>query len=126
MQDHFLVKLSIVMVCTVAGAVVAALAPTLLLEPTQQRALAMSATALGTAGGLLLLRAGWMPLIWCACGYIWSVFVAAWLERRLVGPVFGGVAQHQIYWTLVIVLQSLAGMAISATQWRARHQPEQP
>ncbi|MBA3468542.1 MAG: hypothetical protein H0T53_02750 [Herpetosiphonaceae bacterium] len=123
MQNRSLVTTSIIMICTVLGAIMAAIAPPLLPDPTQQRALAIIATPLGTALGLLLTRSGWRPLSWTGCGYIWSLFIAAWLERRLVGPLFGGANQHSTYFNLVIVLEVLSGLAISAMVWQRRVQP---
>ncbi len=120
MQNRSLVTISILMLGTVFGAIMAAIAPPGLADPTQQRALAVIATPLGTALGLLLTRSGWRPLIWCGCGYIWSLFIAAWLERRLAGPLFGGANQHSTYFNLVILLQVLSGLAIGAVVWRGR------
>jgi hypothetical protein len=126
MQNRSLATISIIMISTVFGAIMAAIAPPGLADPTQQRALAIIATPLGTALGLLLTRSGWRPLVWCGCGYIWSLFIAAWLERRLAGPLFGGAEQHSIYFNLVIVLQVLSGLAIGAFVWKSRAQAETP
>ena len=120
MQNRSLVTISIIMICTVFGATMAAIVPPGLADPIRQRALAIIATPLGTALGLGLARAGWRPLVWCGCGYVWSLFIAAWLERRLAGPLFGGAHLHGIYFNLVIVLQVLSGLAVSAMVWQRR------
>lgn len=79
-------------------------------------------TPAATFVGYLLAdrKRGWQAAFWCFMIYFFSIFVAARLERLILGAAVADASGHDLYFKLTLVLNVVSGLALAVQAARSR------